>query len=223
VASRWQESDSNQRGRTMAAERLSMRKIKEVLRLRARGHSKRAIALSLNISDSTVRRYVERAEGAGLKWPLPPELGDRALEEELFPPRPRADGFRPLPDFTVLHRELRRKSVTLQLLWLEYKEAHPDGYQYTQFCRHYRRWRDQLDPVLRQTHGAGEKAFVDYAGQTVDVIDRETGEVRSAQIFVGTLGASNYTGRRACPTGPPRTSACSSTSAVFPGPSCRTT
>ena len=123
-----------------------------------------------------------------LGWPLPSDLGDGELEARLFPPcGPRAT--RPLPEFSEVHRELRRPGVTLQLLWLEYKETHPDGYQYTQFCRHYRRWRDRLDPVLRQEHRAGEKAFVDYAGQTVAVIDAGTGEIRDAQIFVGVLGA----------------------------------
>lgn len=171
----------------MAAERLSMRKIREVLRLRAQGHSKRAISLSLKISDSTVRRYLDRAAAAGLGWPLPPDVGDRELEARLFPPRPRPAS-RPLPDWAEIHRELRRAGVTLQLLWLEYKDAHPEGYPYTQFCRHYRRWREMLDPVLRQEHRAGENVFVDYAGQTVEVIDPETGEVRQAQVFVGGSG-----------------------------------
>lgn len=178
----------------MAAERLSMRKIKEVLRLEALGQSPKAMARSLQIGQNTVRRYLRRAEAAGLRWPLPPELGDAALEARLFPPPPATGVARPVPDWAEVQRELRRKGVTLQLLWLEYKAVHPEtGYQYTQFCEHYHRWRDHLDPVLRQEHRAGEKTFVDYAGQTMPVVDPDTGEIREAQIFIGVLGASNLT------------------------------
>lgn len=178
----------------MAAERLSMRKIKEVLRLRALGQGIGAIALSVGIGESTVRRHVRRAEAAGLVWPLSPEVGDAELESRLFPPPPQVGAERPVPDWADVQRELRRKGVTLQLLWLEYRAVHAeDGYQYTQFCEHYRRWRDRLDPVLRQEHRAGEKVFVDYAGQTMPVVDTATGEMGDAQIFVGVLGASNLT------------------------------
>ena len=178
----------------MAAERLSMRKIKEVLRLAALGQGPAAIAQSLRIGQNTARRYVKRAEEACLVWPLPPELGEAALAALLFPPPPAAGTVRPVPDWAEVQRELRRKGVTLQLLWLEYKAVDPDAaYQYTQFCEHYRRWRKRLDPVLRQEHRAGEKVFVDYAGQTVAVVDPTTGELREAQIFIGVLGASNFT------------------------------
>ena len=115
----------------MAAARLSMRKIKEVLRLRALGHTDRAIARSLDIGHSTVRRYRERAEGAGLSWPLPAELSESELEARLFPAPVPANHAQPLPEWKEIHRELRRKGVTLQLLWLEYKEAPPEGYQYS--------------------------------------------------------------------------------------------
>jgi transposase len=178
----------------MAAERLSMRKIKEVLRLTALEQSPRAIAQSIRVGENTVRRYLVRARAAGLEWPLPPDLGDEALETLLFPPPPTAGTARPVPDWAYTQRELRRKGVTLQLLWLEYKAAHPAaGYQYTQFCEHYRRWRKRLDPVLRQEHRAGEKVFVDYAGHTVPVVNSDSGEIREAQVFVGVLGASNFT------------------------------
>ena len=100
---------------------------------------------------------------------------------------------RPVPDWAVVHQELRRPGVTLMLLWEEYRAAHPEGFAYSWFCEHYRAWAGKLDLVMRQTHRAGEKLFVDYAGQTVEVIDRTTGEVRTAQIFVAVLGASNYT------------------------------
>ena len=177
----------------MAAERLSMRKIKEVLRLEAAGHSQRSIAKSLGISHSTVRLYRERARVASLAWPLPEGLSERELEARLFPPPPPSMQARPLPEWRTVHDELKKQGVTLQLLWVEYKEACPDGLQYSQFCERYRQWRGGLDLVLRQEHKAGEKVFVDFAGQTLPVIDRASGEVHEVQIFLGVLGASNYT------------------------------
>lgn len=163
----------------MAAERLSMRKIKEVLRLKALGQNPKAIAQSVGIGQNTVRRYLRRADEAGLGWPLPPDLGDAAVEALLFPPPPATGTARPIPDWADVQRELRRKGVTLQLLWLEYKAVHVDaGYQYTQFCEHYHRWRDRLDPVLRQEHRVGEKTFVDYAGQTMPVVDQRRSSSR---------------------------------------------
>jgi transposase len=185
----------------MAAERLSMRKIKEVLRLTAANLSGRAIAVSLAIAHSTVRVYRQRAEAAGLDWAVAEMLTDREIESRLFAAAVASSEPRPLPDWPVIHEELKRKrktGVTLQLLWHEYKETHPDGLQYSQFCELYRRWRGGLDRVLRQEHKAGDKVFVDFAGQTVPIVDRETGEVRDAQIFVGVLGASNYTYAEAC-------------------------
>lgn len=166
----------------MAAERLSMRRIREVLRLDALGLSRRSIARSQRLSHNTVGAYLERAAQAGLSWATCQEMDDATLEARLFPPPPPAELPRPLSDWATLHRELRKKGVTLQLLWLEYKAAHPQGYQYTQFATLYRRWKEDLEPVLRQEHKAGEKAFVDYAGQTVPIIDATTGEVRHAQL-----------------------------------------
>jgi transposase len=180
----------------MAAERLSMRKTREVLRLSAAGQSNRMIAKGLGIARSTVAECLARARAAGLSWPLPPECSDAELEALLYPAPKPSTVARPLPDWADVHREMKKRKqtgVTLQLLWIEYKEREPDGLQYSQFCELYRRWRKHLDPVLRQDHVPGEKVFVDYAGQTVPVIDRETGEVREAQIFVGVLGASNFT------------------------------
>jgi transposase len=177
----------------MAAERLSMRKLREVLRLAALGHSKRAIGRSLQISHNTAALYLRRAAEAGVVWPACEELDDYALEALLIPPTPEPGVRRPLPDWAAVHRDLRRKGVTLQLLWLEYKAEHPDGLQYTQFVTRYRAWEGALDPVLRQEHRAGEKAFVDYAGHTLSVVDPSTGEIREAQLFVGALGASNLT------------------------------
>jgi len=176
-----------------------MRKIKEVLRLKySHDLSERQIARSCGISRSTVAEYLMRARAAGLSWPLPGELDEATIETKLFAHGSgkgrAAKGQPPMPDCEHIHRELQsHKHVTLQLLWQEYKEAHPDGYQYSQFCELYRRWEKKLDLVLRGSHRAGEKMFVDYAGQTVPVIDRQTGEVTPASVFVGVLGASNYT------------------------------
>lgn len=180
----------------MAAERLSMRKIKELLRLKAAGHTNREIARSLAIAHSTVRDYLRRATEAGVIWPLPPAWSESELETRLFPPTAPSTVPRPLPDWADVHREMKARKktkVTLQLLWLEYKQGHPDGLQYSQFCCLYRAWRGGLDRVLRQEHRAGDKVFVDYAGQTVPIIDRTTGEILEAEIFVGVLGASNFT------------------------------
>ncbi len=179
----------------MAAERLSMRTIREVLRLKwEKGLTTTEVARSCNIARSTVREYVVRAEKAGLSWPLPPDIDDAWLEARLFPAQVGdASRQRDDLDMTAIHRELARKSVTLRLLWLEYKAANPDGYQYSQYCLLYRTWRRTLDVSLRQSHRAGEKLFVDYAGQTIPVTNPETGETSEAFLFVATLGASSYT------------------------------
>jgi transposase len=176
-------------------ERLSMRKIREYLRLRFEGGlSARQIAASLQVSRSSVGEYERRFAAAGLSWPLPDALSDRELERRLFPPPPAvpADA-RVVPDWAVVHQELRRPGVTLMLLWEEYRAAHPEGFGYSWFCKRYEAWSGALDVVMRQTHRAGEKLFVDYAGQTVEVVDPASGEIRTAQIFVAVLGASNYT------------------------------
>lgn len=171
-----------------------MRKNREILRLKHElSLSTRQIATGLNISHSTVGDLLRRAQGAGLRWPLSDEMDDAVLQAKLYPGNPVSANARPEPDMEWIHRELRRKGVTLQLLWAEYKQAHPDGYQYTQFCDHYHRWGDKLDLVLRQTHRAGEKLFLDFVGQTMPVVDPKTGEIQQAQIFVAVLGASNYT------------------------------
>jgi len=179
----------------MAGERLSMRKIKEVLRLKFENHlSVRQIAESCGIGKSTVQEYVDRAQKAALTWPLAPELDDAALENLLFPPHdPFPQENRQMPAMEEIHRERKRKGVTLQLLWYEYKQQNPGGYQYSQFCERYRQWLQKIDVCFRQEHRAGEKLFVDYAGQTIPIHDSVTGEIQQAQLFVATLGASNYT------------------------------
>jgi transposase len=172
-----------------------MRKIKEVLRLHfEHQQSARQIAKSCNIARSTVKEYVHRAEQAKLTWPLSPEMDDATLENQLFPPAPLIPSEkRHMPPMEDLHRERKRKGVTLQLLWHEYKEANPEGYQYSQFCERYRQWTQKLDVCLRQEYRAGEKLFVDYAGQTIPLQDPSTGLTQEAYLFVATLGASNYT------------------------------
>ena len=172
-----------------------MRKIKEVLRLKwDQKLTNRQIAKSCSISHSTVREYLLKAELAGLRWPLDLDLDDAAIEHVLFPVAPKHGPVtRQMPDMKYLYQELRKKGVTLQLLWYEYKQSNPDGYQYSQFCSHYRTWAKKLDVTLRQEHRAGEKMFVDYAGQTVPVINPCTGEVMKAHVFIAVLGASNYT------------------------------
>ena len=172
-----------------------MRKIKEVLRLHfEHQQSARQIAKSCGIARSTVKEYLDRAQKAGIPWPLPAEWDDAALENRLFPPVPFiSPEKRRMPPMEYLHQERKKKGVTLQLLWHEYKEANPDGYQYSQFCELYRKWVDKLDVCLRQEYRAGEKLFVDYAGQTLPIQDPQTGGTREAYLFVATLGASNYT------------------------------
>ncbi|HAG59433.1 MAG TPA: IS21 family transposase [Arthrobacter bacterium] len=179
----------------MPNERISMRKIKEVLRLHLENRqSGRAVARSLAISPATVTEYLCRFRTSKLAWPLPVDLDDEALERLLFPPpaSPPPTG-RVEPDWNAIQLELKRKDVTLQLLWEEYKVNTPDGLQYSRFCELYRRWAKKIDVTMRQHHKAGEKLFVDYAGRTMPVTDPATGEVRQAQIFVAVLGASNYT------------------------------
>lgn len=172
-----------------------MRKIKEVLRLKwERGLSNRQVAAACGISRPTVSEYLRRMSEAGLSWPLPVDLDEARLEQLLFPPPPDLPAqARGIPDWQHIRDELTGKNVTLFLLWQEYRQANPDGYQYSWFCEHYRAWRGKLDLVMRQDHRAGEKLFVDYAGQTVPVIDRTTGEIHEAQVFVAVMGASNYT------------------------------
>lgn len=178
----------------MANNRLSMRKITEVLRLYHEcGRTLREISRATGASPTTVGDYLRRAKAAGLSYPLPVGLDDAAIELKLFPPQVPSNVVRPEPDWVWAHREMGKKSVTLELLWQEYKAEHPDGYQYSWFCERYRQCAGRLPLTMRQTHTPGEKLFVDYAGQTLPIIDGLTGEIRQAQLFVAVLGASNYT------------------------------
>ena len=180
----------------MAQQRLPMRNIRDVLRLSAAGLSKRKIAGSLGIGATATGECLGRARQAGVGWPLPDDMTDAVLEAQLYPASTvlaQIKARRPQPDWPTLHRELKRKGVTLQLVWEEHRAGHPDGFGYSRFCELYRAWEGRLSPTMRQTHIAGEKLFVDYAGTTMDVIDGATGEVLRVQLFVAAHGASSYT------------------------------
>ena len=184
----------------MPAERLTMRRLREIFRLKAMGLSGRKIARSLSLSPTTVGEYLRRAKVAGITWPLPSDLDDEALEKALFVSREEQRAARPLPDWRWVHTELKRKHVTLALLWQEYRSQHPDGYQYSQFCDLYRAWVKDLHVWMRQTHRGGEKLFVDYSGDGIPWVDPVSGKPQEAQVFVAVLGASNYTYAQATST-----------------------
>jgi transposase len=168
-----------------------MRKINEILRQRYElKRSYRDVAKSLTMSSSTVSDYLARAKAAGLSWPLPEGVSEQALYDKLFLPVERTKSQRPYPDWEDIHRELRKKGVTLRLLWREYRERCETGLSYSQFCYHYQQYTKTITPVMRQQHKAGEKTFVDYAGMKMPWIDIATGEIHEAEIFVGCLGAS---------------------------------
>jgi transposase len=180
----------------MPGARLPMRKIRDMLRLTAAGMSSRKIAASLSIGGTTVVDCLQRARAVGVGWPLPEDLSDVALEARLFPASTALAAIksrRTQAEWPAIHRELKRPGVTLRLLWEEHRAAHPEGYGYSRFCELFRAWEGRLSPTMRQSHVAGEKLFVDYAGTTLDVIDGTTGEVLNAQLFVAALGASSYT------------------------------
>jgi transposase len=179
----------------MAAERLSMRQLKEVLRQKwVLGRSHRQIAASVGISAGSVGGALCRATAAGLDWGQVEGLDESALEARLYgPPEGTAGTNRPLPDPAYIHAERSRPGVTLELLHLEYLEKHPDGYRYTQFCEVYRRWCKRRRLSMRQVHVAGEKVFVDYSGKQPSIVDPKTGEVIAVELFVSVLGASNFT------------------------------
>lgn len=179
----------------MPQERLTLRKIREILRLKEEaGLSNRQIARACKISNSTVGEYVRRAQAANLHWPLPEEVSEDELYRKLFPEdiaQPEAE--RPLPDYEYIQEELKKKGVTLKLLWDEYRDSHPDAYyRYTQFCEYYRRWAKTQSPSGRFLHPGGEVMEVDYAGLTLTLVNPETGETKKAPVFVATLPASDY-------------------------------
>lgn len=185
----------------MPAERVARRQAREIIRLKfSAAVAAREIARRLGVAPSAVRETLKRAESAGLGWPLPEGMNDGAVEAALYANRRSKRGHRrlPEPDWPAIHRELKRKRVTLPIVWDEYIAENPGGYSYSRFCELYRAFESQLSVTMRQTHAAGERLFVDYAGDGIPVvIDRLTGEIRLAQIFVAVLGASSFTFARA--------------------------
>ena len=171
-----------------------MRRIRETLRLHLlAGLSYAEVGRSLKISKSAVGKYVLLARVACVDWEVAQALSDEALEARLYRPALTRASNQPAPDFGLVHQELKRAGVTLMLLWEEYVRDNPLAYKYTSFCIKYRAFAQAQQRSMRQIHIAGEKLFVDYAGSTVPIVDAVTGEITQAQIFVATLGASNYT------------------------------
>ena len=171
-----------------------MRKVRDILRLHASELSQHQISRSLNISSGVVNKYIKLAEEAGVRWPLPDSMGDKEVRDLLMPKKKSCSVFT-LPDYNVIYGEFKHKGVTLQLLHEEYCRQNPQSYySYRQFCFLYHEWKKLKNLSLRQEHKGGDKMFADYAGPTIPIVmNRKTGEVRKAQIFVAVLGASNFT------------------------------
>ena len=204
----------------MAKRRLPMRQLRHILKLKYHtGLTHREIAKACSIGAGTVSTYVARAREAGFTWPLPPDLDDTTLEKRLFKLAQVASGARALPEWATIHRELKRTGVTLHLLWLEYREIHPKGYAYSQFCDLYRRWRKKLSPSMRQRHRPGEKVFLDFSGKHPHLVDRNTA---SSSPWSSSSGCSvppptpmpRPPAPNRFPTGSPPTPTCSSSSTV---------
>jgi transposase len=178
-----------------AKRKLTMRYIRQMLRLAGSGTSSREIAVMLGIARSTVQDNLKRAAMAGLSWPLASDLTDDVLEAKRFvhPGVKQGQRLRQEPDWGPLSIELKKPGVTLLILWEEYRSVHPCGYGYSRFCELFRGFETRLSPTMRQEHVAGDKVFVDYSGKKVSIVDRKTGEIREAELFLGVLGASSYT------------------------------
>jgi transposase len=180
----------------MPMERMSMRRVREIMRLKTAGAPTREISRRAGVAPATIRLTLRRFEASGLSWPLTDDVTDAVLEQRLFANAGVKQGHRRNiePDWASVHREMKRKHVTLVMIWEDYFALHPKGYRYSRFCDLYREWEHHPPVTMRQTHAAGEKLFVDYAGAGVPVvIDRLTGEMRKAQIFVAVVGASGFT------------------------------
>jgi transposase len=191
-----------QEDRMPSRRELTMRQMRQVLRLYAEGQSIRTIGRAVGAARSTVQDGLRRAAAAGLSWPLPEELTDTVLAERLFVRASARAGqrHRVEPDWTTLAVELKRPAMSLQILWDEYRAAHPDGYGYSRFCDLFREFERRLSPVMRHSHVAGNKVFVDYSGKRVPIVDPDTGEITEVELFVGVLGASNLTFATLTPT-----------------------
>ena len=178
----------------MSTERLSMRKIKEILRLKFEAKlTNRQIGRSVNLSPGTVCRYLQDATVKGITWEIAKTLDEELLEEKIFGISEEKFGRLVMPDWLYIHKELQKKGVTKQLLWNEYRSQHDDkAYRYSQFCMHYRNWQRSQRLSMRQQHKAGEKLFVDYAGQTIPIYSTDDSQIRKAQIFIAVLPVSNY-------------------------------
>ena len=174
---------------------LTMRQLRQMLRLHYEGLGAREIGRRLRVARSTIQDNLKRARAAGLAWPLAPDLADEVLEQRLF----HHSGTKPScrrrtePEWALLAPELKRPGVNLMVLWEEYRAAHPSGYAYSRFCELFREYERRLSPVMRQHHVAGDKVFVDYSGKKIGIANPATGEIREAEIFVAVLGASSYT------------------------------
>lgn len=180
----------------MSKRHISMKYIREILRMKyACNCSNRAISRSLGIEKTTIKRCIDRTTTVGLSWPLPDNLSDADLEQKLYPKSKGVQMLIKANDLELgkIHKELKRKGITKLLLWEEYKERNPAGYSFSRFCGLYREWAKAKDIWMPQTYKAGEYTFVDYAGMTVSITNRTTGEQQQAQIFVAVLGASSYT------------------------------
>lgn len=183
----------------MAMLRLHMNEIREILRLRFDAkRSHREIATSVDCGRTSVGDCLRRFTVCGLTWPLPVGTTDESLESCLYPVPIDHGHSRHRPNWQYIHSELKKKSVTKMLLWHEYKGTHPDGYQYTQFCIYYREWTKSADLVFRNEHKAGEKVFIDYAGQTMPIWGAQTGECKHAQIFLGVPAEMNQVRQGTC-------------------------
>lgn len=171
-----------------------MRRIRDVLRLTYDLKlSGRQISASLGISKGSVSSYLMRAQAAAVSWPLAQQMTDTELERLLFrEPTEPAPHLRPEPHWPTIDQEMRRKGVTRSLLWQEYRQEQPDGYAYSWFCEQYEAWKKKTSPTMRQRHVAGEKVFVDYAGDTIDIFDPFTGVAQPMKLFVAAMGASSY-------------------------------
>ena len=178
-----------------ARRELTMRQLRQMLRLARDRVSAREIGRTLGVARSTVQDNLKRAEAAGLTWPLGPEITDAVLEQRLFTRAGVRPGLRRRiePDWASLAREAKRPGVNLMVLWEEYRDVRPDGYGYSRFCDLFREFERRLSPVMRQHHAAGDKVFVDYSGKKAPIVDPATGVVREAEIFVAVLGASSFT------------------------------
>ena len=179
----------------MGRERLPMRQTKEILRQKLLLHrSHREVAASLRVSIGTITSTLARTEQVGLQgWADVERLSEQALEERLYPVGERTIRERRAPGWAYIHTERKRPGVTLALLHAEYLEQAPEGYRYSQFCEIYRHWRKHQRLSMRQVHRAGEKTFVDFAGDHPHLVDRKSGEQIEVELFVSVLGASNYT------------------------------